>query len=156
MACCLTAPSHYLNQCWLIVSEILKVSSAGIMIRTYKSLNQGWKLHNIKTTSRSPRDQRSWLNWFMFWFINHPKLLAEWFSFSVNYIKKANVTHHLVANVGTTILAPYTIVFTSHQLIWRLGTSGWNWLVPNGVALTWMKYDNVLTWLLVSPFTNMV
>ena len=22
MACCLTAPSHYLNQCWLIISEI--------------------------------------------------------------------------------------------------------------------------------------
>ena len=23
MACCLTAPSHYLNQCWLILSEVL-------------------------------------------------------------------------------------------------------------------------------------
>ena len=23
MACCLTAPSHYLNQCWLIISEII-------------------------------------------------------------------------------------------------------------------------------------
>ena len=23
MACCLTAPSHYLNQCWLIISEVL-------------------------------------------------------------------------------------------------------------------------------------
>ena len=23
MACCLTAPSHYLNQCWLIMSELL-------------------------------------------------------------------------------------------------------------------------------------
>ena len=23
MACCLTAPSHYLNQCWLIISEAL-------------------------------------------------------------------------------------------------------------------------------------
>ena len=22
MACCLTAPSHYLNQCWLIISEV--------------------------------------------------------------------------------------------------------------------------------------
>ena len=23
MACCLTAPSHYLNQCWLVISEVL-------------------------------------------------------------------------------------------------------------------------------------
>ena len=23
MACCLTAPSHYLNQCWLIITEVL-------------------------------------------------------------------------------------------------------------------------------------
>ena len=23
MACCLTAPSHYLNQCWLIIEEVL-------------------------------------------------------------------------------------------------------------------------------------
>ena len=23
MACCLTAPSHYLNQCWLIISEVV-------------------------------------------------------------------------------------------------------------------------------------
>ena len=23
MACCLTAPSHYLNQCWLIISEVI-------------------------------------------------------------------------------------------------------------------------------------
>ena len=23
MACCLTAPSHYLNQCWLVISKVL-------------------------------------------------------------------------------------------------------------------------------------
>ena len=27
MACCLTAPSHYLNQCWLIISEVQRHSS---------------------------------------------------------------------------------------------------------------------------------
>ena len=26
MACCLTAPSHYLNQCWLILSKVQKYS----------------------------------------------------------------------------------------------------------------------------------
>ena len=29
MACCLTAPSHYLNQCWLIISKIQTHSSDG-------------------------------------------------------------------------------------------------------------------------------
>ena len=27
MACCLTAPSHYLNQCWLIISKIQRHSA---------------------------------------------------------------------------------------------------------------------------------
>ena len=29
MACCLKAPSHYLNQCWLIISEVLRHSPEG-------------------------------------------------------------------------------------------------------------------------------
>ena len=30
MACCLTAPSHYLNQCWLMISEVLWHSTDSI------------------------------------------------------------------------------------------------------------------------------
>ena len=30
MACCLMAPSHYLNQCWLIISEVQWLSSEAI------------------------------------------------------------------------------------------------------------------------------
>ena len=33
MACCLTAPNHYLNQCWLIASEIQLHSSDGNFTR---------------------------------------------------------------------------------------------------------------------------
>ena len=29
MTCCLTAPSHYLNQCWLIISKVLQHSPEG-------------------------------------------------------------------------------------------------------------------------------
>ena len=36
MACCLTAPSHYLNQCWLIISEV----------HQHCYLNQFWLLIN--------------------------------------------------------------------------------------------------------------
>ena len=33
MACCLTAPIHYLNQCWLIISKVLWHTSEGNFIR---------------------------------------------------------------------------------------------------------------------------
>ena len=33
MACCLTAPSHCLNQCWLIISNVLWHASEGNFIR---------------------------------------------------------------------------------------------------------------------------
>ena len=40
MACCLTAPSHYLNQCWLIISKVQWHSSDDIIIRRFKDTNQ--------------------------------------------------------------------------------------------------------------------
>ena len=36
MACGLTAPSHYLNQCWLIISKVLWHSSEDIIIRRFE------------------------------------------------------------------------------------------------------------------------
>ena len=40
LACCLTAPSHYLNQCWLIMSNVLWHSSEGIIMRRSEDINQ--------------------------------------------------------------------------------------------------------------------
>ena len=40
MVCCLTAPSHYLNQCWLIISKVLRHSSEDIIIRRSEETNQ--------------------------------------------------------------------------------------------------------------------
>ena len=40
MACCLTGPSHYLNQCWLIISKVLWHSSEGIIMRRSEDTNQ--------------------------------------------------------------------------------------------------------------------
>ena len=39
MACCLTAPSHYLNQCWLIVSKVLWHSSEGNFTKNASATN---------------------------------------------------------------------------------------------------------------------
>ena len=39
MACCLTAPSHYLNQCWLIISKVKWHSSKGKFTRDTSAIN---------------------------------------------------------------------------------------------------------------------
>ena len=59
MAYCLTAPSHYLNQCWLIISKVLWHSSEDIIIRRFEDTNQLSKIENyiFKITLRSPRGQ---------------------------------------------------------------------------------------------------
>ena len=57
MACCLTAPSHYLNQCWLIICKVLWHSSEDIIKRRFEDTNQWSKIENciFKITLRSPR-----------------------------------------------------------------------------------------------------
>ena len=62
MACCLTAPSHYLNQCWLIISKVLWHSSEDIIIRRFEDTNEKSKIEDyiFKITLRSPRGQ--WVN----------------------------------------------------------------------------------------------
>ena len=39
IACCLTAPSHYLNQCWLIISKVWWHSSDGNITRDVSFMN---------------------------------------------------------------------------------------------------------------------
>ena len=39
MACCLTAPSHYLSQCWLIISKVLWLSCEGNFTRDALIIN---------------------------------------------------------------------------------------------------------------------
>ena len=40
MACCLPAPSHYLNQCWPFISKVLWHSSQGNFVRDTSITNQ--------------------------------------------------------------------------------------------------------------------
>ena len=66
MACCLTAPSHYLNQCWLIIIVVPWHSSEGIIIRRCEDTNGQSKIENcsVKMASKSPRGQ--WVKWVIF------------------------------------------------------------------------------------------
>ena len=62
MACCLKAPSNYLNLCWLIISKVPWHSSEGIIMRRSEDNNQKNKIENyiFRITFRSPRGQ--WVN----------------------------------------------------------------------------------------------
>ena len=51
MACCLTAPSHYLNQCWLLISKVLWHSSENIIMKDLKIPNIKAKLKIIFSRS---------------------------------------------------------------------------------------------------------
>ena len=62
MACCLMAPSHYLNQCWLIISKVQWQSSEGKFTRDTSAINHWNSLENYlpDISLKSPRDQ--WVN----------------------------------------------------------------------------------------------
>ena len=62
MACCLTAPSHYLNQCWLIIGEVLWHSPEGNFTWNVQDIYlwREFENYSFKITSPSPRGQ--WVN----------------------------------------------------------------------------------------------
>ena len=59
MACCLTAPSHYLNQCWLIISEVQWHSYKGYFTRDAATINDKNLFENYisKISFKFPRGQ---------------------------------------------------------------------------------------------------
>ena len=62
MVCCLTAPSHYMNQCWLIISEILWHSTQTIFEKNVEDINRQitFEMYTCKITSKFLR--RQWVN----------------------------------------------------------------------------------------------
>ena len=59
MGCCLTAPSHYLNHCWLTISKVQWHSSEGNFSRDISAINH-WnqlEIYFSKISFKSPRGQ---------------------------------------------------------------------------------------------------
>ena len=59
MACCLTAPSHYLNQCWLIITKVQSHSSGNHFTKDTSAINHWNQFENYLTkfSFKSPRGQ---------------------------------------------------------------------------------------------------
>ena len=78
MACCLSAPGHYLNQCWLIISKIQSYSSWYHFTKDTSAINQWNQFANYlsKFPFKSPRDQ--WFKWPMRYheILHHLELLS--------------------------------------------------------------------------------
>ena len=56
MACCLMAPSHYLNQCWLIISKVQGHSSDGNFTRLWVKSGLSLKITYVNFHSHRPGD----------------------------------------------------------------------------------------------------
>ena len=54
MAWCLMAPSHYLNQCWFIISEVLWHSPGGNFMLKIPILNMSLKITNLRLQPHIP------------------------------------------------------------------------------------------------------
>ena len=59
MACCLTAPSHYLNQCWLIIKGVLWHTSESSFAGIAQGIDSGYEFEKdiLKNIFKSPRGQ---------------------------------------------------------------------------------------------------
>ena len=56
MSCCLMAPSHYLNQCWLLIIEVLwHPPDSNFKVRAQAIIQ--YRYINFKTATTSPRGQ---------------------------------------------------------------------------------------------------
>ena len=62
MACCLKAPSHYQNQCWLSISKVLYHSSEDPIKRNSEGTNQESKLGNLILKVASKYRRGLWVN----------------------------------------------------------------------------------------------
>ena len=78
VACCLTVPSHYLNQCWLVITKVQWCSSEGNFTWDVRGISHPKKLENnfSKILLKSPRVQWGKVNatWVMDginWVIGH-------------------------------------------------------------------------------------
>ena len=90
MACCLMAPSHYLNQCWLIISKVLWLSWEGNFTRDASITKVCLKITCLKLHSNFPG-----ANELISWHLvspGHQQLWYEYGQYRINYSMIENFT----------------------------------------------------------------
>ena len=118
MACCLTSPRRYLNQCWFIISKVPWHTSEGIIIRISKDTNGGSKcmagcghgwfhltVDVISTQNMQPPDHCLYFTymhdfgtaWGCYWFRQNSTL------YMVQYVGDTDCWWHMVGEVTNHI-----------------------------------------------------
>ena len=78
--CCLTAPSHYLNQCWLVIKCILWHSPESNFPRSAHEFNQNHEFENCIFAITTPSPWVQWVKhcqlmvYTLFWWVNARKI----------------------------------------------------------------------------------
>ena len=77
MASCLTAPSHYMNQCWQVIVKVLWHSPEGNFAANAQAtiLYNEFENYIFQNTSTSPRDQwvKTMSDFLLDWMINNQR-----------------------------------------------------------------------------------
>ena len=73
MACCITAPSHYLNRCWLIITEVLWHSPEGNYTGNAQGIFPWYKSPDLRLHPQLPQQMSSWR-----YQSSSPSLSLEW------------------------------------------------------------------------------
>ena len=98
IACCLTAPSHYLNQCWSIINEILGHLQESGFIGNAKHVNPSisLKMRLLKTPAHLPgaNELIVWCTQLILWNAGHISIYQIWShrSFAI-IVPKARVSY---------------------------------------------------------------
>ena len=128
MAWCRQAPSHYLNQCWLIISNVLWHSCESIFLRRSDDNHQKNKIENciFEITSRHPREQwvnveKSFLLHFEFWYTTLSNI--TWYCMQLNS------------------LAPGRFEWHFREVIFKLIFVIDGWDIPFEIAIRWLLLD---------------
>ena len=126
MACCLTAPSHYLNQCWLIIRGVLWHTSESSFAGIAQGIDSGYEFEKdiLKNIFKSPRGQ-----WVKMWKV-------------------------IVSLLGIVVFNPDTFVLLTHRTLMphicvcELGQHWFRWWLVACLAPSHYLNHH---WLIVNP-----
>ena len=117
MACSLTAPSHYLNTCWFVISEVLWHSSESSFARNEQDIYENY---SYKMAATSPRDQ--WVNHTVYFYCFNRANHNTYCIYYIHYKGRKIAQISVITWLGGTIWCRYnmfTIIILHSALQWQ-------------------------------------